>query len=330
MNIFSRAQLRLTIFYGLTILVVLIATGWFGNYLQTWYVKREIDRYASPAVAAQVDAIIQNTGNDLLPFNYEVAFGIALWIALASYVMAWRSLKPLNTMFRSQQRFLANAAHELRTPLTLVRTETELALRRPKGVSREDLLAVVEHVSDESAKMADIINNLLLISSASLGKHTIPFLDITFSEAIALAIRECGPLADSRRVKLHANLALGVIVRGNRVALEQIAANVIRNAIVHTPAGGSITIDLKASQRTAHLHICDTGSGISPQDLPHILDPFYKGSITNNARHGGSGLGLAIVKELIELHEGRIRIASDVGKGTRVIISIPRTRSRAA
>jgi len=100
--------------------------------------------------------------------------------------------------------------------------------------------------------------------------------------------------------------------------------NLIGNAIKFTPRGGAISVRLEERPSDALLEVTDTGAGIPADELPHIFERFYRGTNTGEARASGSGLGLAIVRSIVEMHDGEIELASEVGKGTQVRIILPR------
>jgi signal transduction histidine kinase len=98
----------------------------------------------------------------------------------------------------------------------------------------------------------------------------------------------------------------------------------VGNAVKFTPPGGRVTVTLARTREGARITVRDTGIGIDPEELPHVFDRFYRGSRANEIRASGSGLGLAIARSIVEMHGGRISIASRVGQGTQVDVSLPR------
>jgi signal transduction histidine kinase len=105
--------------------------------------------------------------------------------------------------------------------------------------------------------------------------------------------------------------------------MAQVFANLISNALRYTPAGGQIRLGAKRQDGHVLLQVEDSGSGISPEDIPHIFDRFYRGEGARQGESGESGLGLAIAKSLIELNGGKIGVKSTIGKGTTFTISFP-------
>ena len=112
-------------------------------------------------------------------------------------------------------------------------------------------------------------------------------------------------------------------VKGDIALIERVLTNIIENALGHTPAGGQIYIELSSSGSLQMVSVEDTGSGIAPEDLPHLFERFYKADKSRNRERPGTGLGLAIAKEIVELHSGRIEAESPNGNGAVFRIYLP-------
>jgi two-component system sensor histidine kinase BaeS len=119
-------------------------------------------------------------------------------------------------------------------------------------------------------------------------------------------------------------------VLGDADRLAQALRNLISNAIRHTPAGGQVTMRVERSGERVTIQVADTGSGIAPEDLPHVFDRFYRGDKSRSRRGGGAGLGLAITRQLVTAHGGQIEVASAPGLGTSFVIALPAAADLAA
>jgi signal transduction histidine kinase len=104
----------------------------------------------------------------------------------------------------------------------------------------------------------------------------------------------------------------------------QVLTNLVGNALKFTPAGGRVTVSLRAVPDGAELRVVDTGVGIDAAELPHVFDRFYRGSRASQQRAGGSGLGLAIVRSIVEMHGGQVTVESTLGQGTEATVHLPR------
>jgi signal transduction histidine kinase len=134
------------------------------------------------------------------------------------------------------------------------------------------------------------------------------------------------PRAIERSVTLDVSASEGMPdARLDPTRIRQVVSNLVENAITHTPDGGrvAVTVDLVDDTNSAVVMVSDTGTGISPDDLPHVFDRFYRVDPSRNRVTGGAGLGLTIVKRLVEVHGGRIEVDSELGSGTTFTVEIP-------
>lgn len=238
------------------------------------------------------------------------------------YILARATLAPARNALESQKRFIGNIAHELRTPLSIIKTNTEVSLFGAEidNATREILQSNVEELDRISA----IINNLLSLSSA-VRPERVEFSNVDLGSVVDDVVRSLQSMAKRKRLEVVVRKGDFRIVWGNAAALEQIASNLIKNAINHTPEGGTINITIEADYANqVEFAVQDTGVGIDRKDLFHIFEPFYRAEPSRNRGAGvGSGLGLTIVNELVRLHQGKITIRSAPGRGTTATVSLP-------
>jgi signal transduction histidine kinase len=248
-----------------------------------------------------------------------------LLLSVGSWWLAGRSLRPVQQSWERQQTFVANASHELRTPLTLMRASAEVALRGlpQQDADRHELLSDVLHETDHMSKL---VEELLLLSRLDAGRLKVDRLPIAVPELLADVQRQIGRLSDERGIRLCAGAASGVAL-ADPTHLRQVLLIVLDNALRHTPKGGQVQIEAQVCGRQIAIQVADTGEGIAPVHLPHVFERFYR---ANSARgSSGSGLGLSIAKGLIEAQHGQIAITSELRKGTRVTIVLPRANGAA-
>ena len=230
-------------------------------------------------------------------------------------------LDRLQKGFEAQRRFVADAAHELKTPLTAMKGHLEVTLQRARSADeyREAIIANLESVE----RLTSLTKSLLTLAKFS-GDHSPLHLEpISLHSLIKEVVNDLSMIAEDQKIVLHAEYETVPLVLGDRIQLKQTLVNVLDNAFRHTPAGGAITIRLKEHDGLAALSVEDTGSGIAPQHLPHVFDRFYRADDARDRSSGGTGLGLAIVKEIMEAHRGKVQIDSQVGKGTKLTMTIP-------
>jgi two-component system, OmpR family, sensor histidine kinase CiaH len=246
------------------------------------------------------------------------AVGILLG-ALASLLMASRSLRPISRAFQRQREFVADASHELRTPLTLIRTNVEAWLRRANGTPRVYARNIVEEVE----QLNRIVGDLTTLALADARQLRIDRQPVELNDVVRDLMTQTEPLAEERGVQLRPDLNGGVRVEADPARVRQLLLILIDNALTHTPSGGEVSVEVIRHHGRARVTIADNGDGIPPADLPHIFERFYRADKARNRENGGSGLGLAIAKWIVEAHKGDIHVTSAEGKGTEVAISLP-------
>ena len=230
-------------------------------------------------------------------------------------------LDRLQKGFDAQRRFVADAAHELKTPLTAMKGNLEVTLQRAR--SAEEYRDAIEANLESVDRLTRLTKSLLTIAKIS-GEHSPLHVESIHLEAlIQEVVNDLLILAEDQKITLHTECETIPLFLGDRIQLKQALVNLLDNAFRHTPAEGTVTIRLSQQENLAMLSIEDTGSGIDPQHLPHVFDRFYRVDEARDRSSGGTGLGLAIVKEIVEAHDGRIRVESEVGKGTVFVIQLP-------
>ena len=246
------------------------------------------------------------------------AIGILLG-ALASLLMASRSLRPISRAFQRQREFVADASHELRTPLTLIRTNVEAWLRRANGANRTYALSIVEEVE----QLSRIVGDLTTLALADAKQLRIDREPVELNDVVRDLMTQTEPLAEERGVHLRPDLDGGVRVDADLVRVRQLLLILIDNALSHTPSGGDVSVGVTQRDGHARVTVADNGDGIPSEDLPHIFERFYRADKARTRENGGSGLGLAIAKWIVDAHNGEIVVKSAEGKGTEVAVSLP-------
>jgi signal transduction histidine kinase len=225
-------------------------------------------------------------------------------------------LARLQAAVEHERRFVADASHELRTPLALLRTELDLALRRPRP--REELESALRSAADETQRLSRLAEDLLLIARADEG--SLPFrqevvaVEDLFADAASRFASRATSLGRELRV-----MDTGLSVEADPLRIGQALVNLVDNALTH----GAGTVELRAEERGAfvELHVSDAGRGFPPEFRDRAFDRFSRADEARS--RGGSGLGLSIVELVAGAHGGSTGLGESGSGGADVWISVP-------
>ncbi|MCA9073220.1 MAG: HAMP domain-containing histidine kinase [Planctomycetaceae bacterium] len=227
--------------------------------------------------------------------------------------------------YLAQRRdFLANSAHELRSPIAAIRSTVEVALGSER--TTQEYQNLLFDVIEECESLESLVNQLLLLAETenlSLQTHGRP---IDLSQLVERACDMFQAIADSRNIALETSIQPEIVVTGHEHHLRQVLNNLIDNALKFTPQEQEVQVQLHAEADNVELIVEDTGMGIPADDLPRIFERFFRGDRAHSRglEIRGTGLGLSICQGIVEAHCGRIFVTSEVGKGTKFTVILPR------
>ena len=226
-------------------------------------------------------------------------------------------------MNAGKSRFLANMSHELRTPLNAIMGFSDIMRTQMFGPLTGKYAEYVGLIHESGRHLLDLINDVLDMSKIQAQRYELTREIFDIREPVSAALRLLRVQADEAGVKLRGSLPTGLIeANADRRALKQIVINLVSNAIKFTPAGGQITVNLRAYGDILDLSVIDNGIGISAEDLSRLGRPFEQ--VGDTTRHmGGTGLGLSLVRAFAELHGGEMIVESRLGEGTTVTVRLP-------
>ncbi|MBD2355617.1 GAF domain-containing protein [Tolypothrix sp. FACHB-123] len=236
---------------------------------------------------------------------------------------------------RLKDEFLANMSHELRTPLNAILGMTEGLQDEVFGTINEQQRKALETVERSGSHLLELINDILDLAKIEAGQIELNCTQISISNLCQSSLAFIKQQALQKRIQLEIKLPpkLPDLVVDER-RIRQVLINLLNNAVKFTPEGGQITLqvnkitsDITISQipepNFLQIAVCDTGIGISPEDLPKLFTPFIQIDSALNRQYAGTGLGLALVKRIVELHGGRVGLTSELGVGSCFIIELP-------
>ena len=230
---------------------------------------------------------------------------------------------------RTLRDFLANVSHELKTPLTSIQGFSQAmvdgALHSPNDYAEAGKI-----INEEAVRMRGLVEDLLYLSQVEAGDVSLQF-DRLHPDELLLETRErFARRAGQANVQIAVETTGAPEIEADPRRIEQAIANIVDNAVRHTPAGGRVTLRSGAEDGHVNLSVHNTGSFIPPEAMPRLFDRFFQVDPARARADGNSGLGLAITKEIVEAHHGRIQVASSEGRGTEFVISLPVAQGTAA
>jgi signal transduction histidine kinase len=276
------------------------------------------------AMQAIFDARYQIADRRHLLWAFALAAAIGLAAAsITGWVVGHRAVAPLAEALARQRRFVADASHELRTPIAQVHTRAQLLARRSRAAppaDRRDL----ERLVGTTRRLGEIVDELLLSARLAAAPGDQPArepVDLTALTREAVSIES--PRAAERGVALSLSAPAGPLpVPAIASALHRMIAELLANALTHTPPGGDITVTLRSVQDQAELIVADSGEGFDPADADCLFDRFHRGAGAGDRR---LGLGLALLKEVVTGHGGTITADGRPSEGATFTVRLPRT-----
>lgn len=331
---FHSARLKLTAWY-LTIIMVLSVMFSIAIY---HVLTQEIERFErasrfriehrlepnrrmiTPLPASQ--ELIEETKYRILLMLAFINVGILVTAGGFGYILAGRTLAPIQSMVEEQNRFASDASHELRTPLTSLKSAFEVYLRAKETTPQEAKVLVKESLQ-EVDKLQSLSESLLQIAQYQKPNRNLPFTSLPMSEIIDKAISNVTPLAKKKHITIIKRIH-EARVQGNKDSLTSLLVILLDNAIKYSSDKSTVTVICDRTDGSLVLSVIDKGIGIREKDVLHVFDRFYR---TDGARSkigaGGYGLGLSIAKQIMEIHHGDITIQSREHKGTTVVVRLP-------
>jgi len=246
-----------------------------------------------------------------------------LGAAIVTLIVTGRALVPIRRSFDAQRRFVADASHELRTPAALIRANADVVER--EGLVADDGRALVTDIITEADRLGRLVGDLLQLETADATGVLVEPRPVDLAAIAVATVRQAEALAAERGVRLVVSRATQdpAVVSGDRDRLVQLLLILFDNAFDHSPAAGTVTVDVRRSGHDVEVTVSDEGPGIPESERERVFEPFTRLPGVRRDRAGGTGLGLAIGRRIVGAHHGSIRIADAPGGGAAFVVTIP-------
>ena len=284
-------------------------------------------RYNKAASNSLLQRYTQQLGQIVERHRAETALLAAKQEAEKAAQQARKAMREAQSADRAKTAFLASMSHELRTPLNAIIGFSDM-MTSVKELPPEKLEEYARDISASGQHLLELINDILDLAKVEAGKLGLEESEVQVAAVVNSCLTLLRDRAREQGLELTAALPDGLPrLRADERKLKQILINLLSNAVKFTPAGGKVGIRVALDRDGALLfRISDTGVGIAIQDVARVLAPFEQIQSAQGVRPEGTGLGLPLTKGLVELHDGRLGIRSEVGSGTEVIVRFPSER----
>lgn len=263
---------------------------------------------------ASTDYIVHSVVNLVLVL-LAVWVGAMLLFLLISIKLSAVAARPMEEAMQREKQFVADASHDLKTPLSVILANNSILMENPEN-KVGDLRRWLDSTQEAAKRMQKLIAEMLTL--ADVERQDVPLVreKVDLANIAMKADLELESVAFEKNVTLEDDLPDRCMVTGNADYLLRIVMSLLENALKYEPSGGRVSIHLTQSKKKTVLSVCNQGSRIADEDLPHVFDRFYRSDKSRTNSAGSFGLGLAITKEMVERLGGTISVTSSQEEGT--------------
>lgn len=234
-------------------------------------------------------------------------------IFVISLFLSNLAVKPVKKAWEQQKQFVADASHELKTPLTVILANNNIMMSHTESRVKNER-QWLESTQEEANHMKQLIDEMLFLAKSDAGTEKIQLSDVNFSEQVEGCTLNFEPVAFEKEVMIDANIDENVILHGNSTQLNQLVHILVDNAVKYADNGTVITVKLKKQGDYVHFSVNNHGNEMSPEDMEHIFDRFYRAEKSRTTK--GYGLGLSIAQRIVQSMNGKLHVESNKENGT--------------
>ncbi|MFC1647114.1 sensor histidine kinase [Patescibacteria group bacterium] len=339
---FKSARIKLTVWY---LLMIMLVSGFFSMVVYR-VISSEVDRLARShklRMERQIELdesiflerkgrkhfmpildpeLVNETKNRLVLILLLINGGILFIAGGLGYILAGKTLNPIQEMMDDQSQFITDASHELRTPITSLKSAMEVGLR-DKKFNLKDAKTLIKENIREIDNLQRLSDELLELASYRNSNGFTAYEEVSMQKVITEAVKKISPISKLKNVKIEKYIS-DINLEANYEGLIKLIVIILDNAIKYSSKNKKIEVKAKKEKGCAVITISDEGIGIEKKDIPHIFERFYRAERARG-KYGptGFGLGLPIAKEIVEAHSGNISVDKSSKIGSKFIVKIP-------
>jgi signal transduction histidine kinase len=248
------------------------------------------------------------------------------------YRVTWfQDVTAYHKLDKMKSDFIATVSHEFRTPLTSIHMSIDILAKEVLGQINSKQKELLESAKEDARRLSKLVKDLLDLSKLESGRYRPKREWVDIHSLTQETLRSLDLVLKEKRIDLCFDVSAGLpLIWGDSQQLSWAMANLVSNAIRHTPEQGTVTIEMNKVHDTVHVTVSDTGRGISEKDIDVIFEKFVQIKEPTESTPGSVGLGLAITKEAIEAHGGTIGVTSKIGKGSTFFFTLPLRKNETA